>query len=79
VKYGDGHICLLGDTVSLGGKLGTVVSDIDGGQYGVAPEHSAGQWAYLGAGVMIDFESYGLVHYTEPEHDLRLIRRAAEQ
>lgn len=78
MKYGDGQICRLGDIVSLGGKLGAVISDIDGDQYGAAPEQSAGQWAYLGAGVMIDFESYGLVHYTEPEHDLLLIRRAAE-
>lgn len=76
MKYRDGQISQLGDIVSLGGKLGTVVSDIDGGQYGVTPEHSAEQWAYLGKGVMIDFESYGFIHYTETEHDLILIRRA---
>jgi len=76
VKYCDGQVSQLGDIVSLGGKLGKVVSDIDGGQYGTAPEYSAAQWAYLEAGVMIEFESYGLIHYTEPEHDLLLVRRA---
>lgn len=78
MKYCDGQVSKLGDIVSWGGKLGTVVSDIDGGQYGTAPEYSAEQWAYLGAGVMIEFESYGLIHYTEPEHDLVLVHRAGE-
>jgi len=77
MKYRDGQVSRLGDIVSLGGKLGKVVSDIDGGQYGTAPEYSAAQWAYLGAGVMIEFESYGLIHYTQPEDDLLLIRRAS--
>ncbi|SFW69617.1 hypothetical protein [Luteibacter sp. UNCMF366Tsu5.1] len=75
MRYPDGQISQLGDIVSLGGQLGTVVSDIDGGHYGTAPEHSAEQWAYLGEGVMIEFESYGLIHYIEPEHDLVLVRR----
>jgi hypothetical protein len=76
MKYCDGQISQIGDIVSLGGKLGKVVSDIDGGQYGIAPEHSAEQWAYLGVGVMIEFESYGLIHYVEPEYDLVLAHRA---
>lgn len=76
MKYSDGQISKLGDIVSLGGVPGTVVSDIDGAQYGIAPEYSAEQWAYLGAGIMIEFERYGLIHYTEPEHDLVLVRRA---
>jgi hypothetical protein len=76
MKYCDGQASQLGDIVSLGGKLGTVVSDIDGGHYGSAPEYSAEQWAYLGAGIMIEFEAYGLIHYTAPEPDLLLVRRA---
>ncbi|QWT20482.1 hypothetical protein KPL74_00375 [Bacillus sp. NP157] len=76
MKYCDGQVSQLGDVVSLGGVPGRVVSDIDGARYGVAPEHSAGQWAYLGVGVMIEFERYGLIHYTEPEHDLVLVNRA---
>ena len=55
MKDCDGQIGQLGGIVSLGGKRGTVVSDMDGGQYGIAPEYSADQWAYLGAGVMIEF------------------------
>jgi len=79
MKYSDGQFSQLGDVVSLGGQVGAVVSDIDGGHYGSAPEHSATQWAYLGAGVMIEFESYGLIHYTEPEHDLVLVCRGREK
>jgi len=75
VKYCDGKVSQLGDIVSLGGKPGRVVSDIDGGNYGDAPEYSVEQWGYLRAGVMIEFESYGLIHYTDPEHDLVLVRR----
>jgi len=78
MKDCDGQISQLGGIVSLGGKRGTVVSDIDGRQYGIAPEYSADQWAYLGADVMIEFESYGFIHYTEPEHDLVLVHRAGE-
>jgi len=79
MKYSDSQVSKLGDIVSLGGVLGTVVSDIDGGQYGVALEYSAKQWAYLRAGVMIEFETYGLIHYTEPEHDLVLVHRAGSK
>jgi hypothetical protein len=79
MKYCDGQVSQLGDIVSLGEKLGTVVSDIDGGHYGIAPEYSAEQWAYLGVGVMIEFESYGLIHYTEPEHDLVLVHRGGSK
>ncbi|SEO39400.1 hypothetical protein SAMN02800692_0575 [Luteibacter sp. UNC138MFCol5.1] len=79
MKYCDGQVSQLGDIVSLGGKLGTVVCDIDGGQYGSAAEYSSDQWAYLGAGVMIEFGSFGLIHYTEPEHDLVLVRRVEDE
>jgi hypothetical protein len=76
MKYADGQASKLGDVVSLGGQFGTVVCDIDGEEYGTVPEYSAEQWAYLGAGVMVEFEGYGLIHYTEAEHDLVLVRRA---
>ena len=77
MKYCDGQVSRLGDIVSLGGAQGVVVSDIDGGNYGAAPEHSAEQWGYLRVGVMVHFQAYGLIHYMEPEHDLVLVRRAA--
>ena len=39
-------------------------------------EHSKAQWSYLKRGVMIEFPKYGLIHYEEPESDLKLIARA---
>jgi hypothetical protein len=75
MKYSDGRVSKLGDIVSLGGKPGKVVSDIDGGDYGNEPAHSSEQWAYLGTGVMIEFGCCGLIHYTEPENDLVLVSR----
>jgi hypothetical protein len=78
MKYCDGQVCQLGDIVSLSGKTGNVVVNIDGDQYGGNPEYSAEQWSYLGAGVMVNFESYGLIHYTKPEQDLILLHRAGE-
>ena len=75
MKYSDGQDVRLGDRVSLGqDSEGVVVCSIDTGEYsGAYPET---QWSYLKTGVMINFPSYGLIHYTEPELDLRLIARA---
>lgn len=48
MKYCDGKVSQLGDIVSFGGKPGRVVSDIDGGNYGDPPKHSAEQWGIWG-------------------------------
>jgi hypothetical protein len=73
MRYWTGQEVLLGDKVKLGDADGEVVCSIDGGEYG--EEHSEAQWGYLGKGVMIDFPALGLIHYIDPEEDLRLIER----
>jgi hypothetical protein len=75
MKYPDGQEVQLGDRVKLGqDDGGVVVASIDTNEY--SDEHSKAQWGYLKKGVMIEFPKYGLIHYEEPEPDLRLIARA---
>jgi hypothetical protein len=78
MKYLHGQEVRLGDTVSLAeGQRGVVVCSIDTEEYSDAypPE----DWGYLSNGVLIDFPSYGLIHYKEPEPDLRLVARASDE
>lgn len=75
MKYSDGQEVRLGDRVKLGtDDAGIVVASIDIQEY--TSEHPAAQWSDLRKGVMIEFPSYGLIHYEEPEPDLQLIARA---
>jgi len=76
MKYPDGQAIRLGDVVALGSdRHGIVVCSIDSGEYSDA--YPQAQWGYLGAGVLIEFPSYGLIHYREPEAGLRLIAHAS--
>jgi hypothetical protein len=75
MKYQSGQVSRLGDRVRVGGdSSGVVVCSIDTDEY--TPEFPREQWSYLGTGVMIQFASYGLVHYTEPDEDLEFLGRA---
>ena len=75
MKYPDGQEVRLGDTVALEGEQqGIVVCSIDTGEYSDA--YPRDQWSYLDAGVLIEFPSYGLIHYKEPESTLRLVTHA---
>jgi hypothetical protein len=75
VNYWDGQEARIGDRVRLGSEVeGVVVCSIDRGEY--KGEHSEAQWGYLGKGVMVQFEKYGLIHYSEPDEDLVLLDRA---
>jgi hypothetical protein len=77
MKYPDGEQVRLGDTVALGrDQQGIVVCSIDTGEYTDAYPRT--QWGYLGAGVLIEFPSYGLIHYKELEAGLRLVAHASE-
>jgi hypothetical protein len=73
MRYPDGQIVKEGDVVSLAGKIGRVVCSIDDGEY--SDDYPEKQWAYLQKGVLIEFETIGLIHYEEPEADLSLVRR----
>lgn len=75
MKYPDGQEVKLGDKVKLGqDEGGVVVCSIDDDEY--SDDYPKEQWGYLKKGVMINFPSYGLIHYEEPESDLQLIARA---
>ena len=76
MKYADGQEVKLGDVVALGAdQRGLVVCSIDTGDYSEA--HPQAEWGYLGAGVLIEFPPYGLIHYRKPDPDLRLVTHAS--
>lgn len=78
IKYQGGQESRLGDRIRIGGdSSGVVVCSIDTDEY--TPEFPREQWSYLGAGVMIQFANYGLVHYTEPDEDLEFLGRATPE
>jgi len=78
MKYPDGQEVRLGDKVKLGqDEGGVVVCLIDRGEY--SDDYPEAQWGYLKKGVMINFPSYGLIHYVEPEPDLQLLARTSHQ
>lgn len=75
MKYLDGRDVKIGDRVRLGrDELGMVVCSMDSGEY--TSRHPEEQWGYLKRGVMIEFPTYGLIHFIEPDEDLELIERA---
>jgi hypothetical protein len=75
VRYKSGEVAMVGDKVRMGPHdNGVIVFSVDDGVY--APEYPADQWSYLGSGVMIEFESCGLVHISGNDPDLELLSRA---
>lgn len=76
MRYVDGQEVMLGDLVKLGSYDGIVVCSIDRGEY--TEDFTEEQWGYLGKGGLINFPKLGLIHYTEPEKDLKLVSRKAE-
>jgi hypothetical protein len=73
--YPDGTLAKLGDRVRLGNVEGTVIFSIDTDEY--SPENPREQWGYLGSGVGIHFEAYGIIHYQSPEEDLKFVSRGS--
>jgi hypothetical protein len=82
VRYVSGQDVLPGDAVQIDTRhRGKVVACIAEDKY--LPPHSAEQWGYLNAGVLIDTDFGGLVHYPG-ESDLaddrvELLERASPQ
>lgn len=74
MQYANGEAVKLGDKVRLGQDSGgVVVVLIDTGEY--APSYPKSEWEYLKTGVMINFPTLGLIHYTAFEPGLELIAR----
>jgi hypothetical protein len=76
VKYLDGQEVRLWDRVEWSGSPGLIVLSVDADEY--SPRYPKESWASLGPGVMIDTQAAGLVHTSDPDEDLRLIRRGGE-
>ena len=64
MKYLDNTEIMLGDIVVLDdGSKGVVVCSLD--NEGYSKSYSKEEWSYLKQGVLIDFEKYGLIHYSD--------------
>jgi len=78
MKYTDGNEAKVGDRVRISGIYkGIVVANMDSDEY--SNEHPKEQWGYLGAGVMIDTDFGGLVHYEQSSlvgETIELMQRA---
>lgn len=72
--YADGEEIRLADQVSLGHARGVVVAVIAENAY--MEGYLASDWSYLGQGVLVIFDQYGLLHYPCIEQDVRLVSRA---
>ena len=75
MKYSNGEKICVGDRVKVWeGCVGVVVASMDTDEY--SSEHPKEQWGYLKVGVMIDTDKAGLIHFPEPDPDLKLIERS---
>ena len=74
MKYPDGREAHVGDRVELwNGNEGVVVCSIDAGEYSDA--YPREQWEYLQSGVLILTQQAGLIHYIQPERQMKLLHR----
>jgi hypothetical protein len=72
--YPDGQEIRLGDELELwDGCIGSVVCSIDTEEY--TRNYPKGEWEYLKKGVVIVSKDAGLIHYTDPDPNFRLIAR----
>ena len=53
----------IGDRIRIQGMTGVVVALISEGKF--APDYPAEQWAYLEAGILVDTDEAGLIHYAD--------------
>ncbi len=54
----------IGDRVADGTLLGTVVANIEAGEF--SADYTVAGWAYLKVGVLVMTEQAGLIHYPDP-------------
>lgn len=74
MKYSDGVEIQVGDLVENSeGDRGTVVCSFDTNQYSV--DYTRENWGYLKRGVLVNFSSFGLIHYESDQNDFRLINQ----
>ena len=74
MNYPGGEKVMLGDVLKLWeGCCGLVVCSIDDSEY--SPKYPEEDWSYLKAGILIDSDQGGLIHYSKAESSFALIRR----
>jgi hypothetical protein len=76
MKYSTGEEMQLGDIVQVGGNdTGAVVGIIEAGEF--SKGYLAEEWAYLNKGALVLTQGAGLIHYPEPDDEIKLIERKA--
>ncbi|MDX8454709.1 hypothetical protein RFM98_18255 [Mesorhizobium sp. VK9D] len=74
MKYPDGTLARLGDKIlAWEGNEGVVVCSMDTDEY--SEDYPKENFGYLERGVMVLSEKAGLIHYVQPEIDMRLLER----
>ena len=74
MNYSDGSEIKVGDTVKTSDNShGIVVCSID--TNGFTEKYNEKQWSYLGKGILVDFEKYGVIHYENLDTDLVFVSR----
>jgi len=74
MKDVNGTIIKIGDEFQLWeGCTGKVVCSIEDSIY--TAEYTEEDWSYLEFGILIDTDSAGLLHYTEPEDGFKRLSR----
>jgi len=74
MNYPDGTKIKVGDKLQLwDGCIGIVVCSIDDDEY--TTDYTKEDWDYLKEGILIDSDAAGLIHYTEPEDEFKLINQ----
>jgi hypothetical protein len=62
----------LGDKILYDGKyIGVVLCNIDRDDY--PSQKFKEEWSYLKTGIIVDFNLFGLVHFSETDEDITLI------
>ena len=75
MQYRGGETVILGDHVELWqGASGEVVAVIEEMQF--SREYPPDEWSYLGSGLLVKSPQAGLIHFLEPDLDMRLVSRA---
>ncbi|MBZ9986614.1 hypothetical protein LB572_05830 [Mesorhizobium sp. BH1-1-5] len=78
MRYADGNIARLGDKILVWeGNEGVVVCSMDTDEY--SEDYSRETFGYLKQGIMVLSEKAGLIHYVQPEADMRLLSRRASR
>lgn len=75
MQYNNGEAVALGDHVELWpGATGKVVAILDDMEFSSA--YPRDDWAYLKTGILVNSPQTGLIHFLEPDFDMKLLKRA---